>query len=99
MKPLPWLIWLSILHGKNVKSDYKNHKFKITAPTWSENFDISDGSYAVTDIQDYFEFIIKKHETITDEGSPIKIYAKKKKSRIVLKIKTGLQIKLMNHLK
>ena len=35
---------------KNVKSEYKNNKVKITAPAWSENFDISDGSYAVTDI-------------------------------------------------
>ena len=40
----------------------KNNKFKITAPTWSEEFDVSDGSYSVPVIQDYFEFIIKKHE-------------------------------------
>ena len=59
---------------KNVKSGCKNNKFKITAPTWSEKlFNISDGSYAVTDIQDYFEYIIKKHETITYQDSPIKI--------------------------
>ena len=44
---------------KNVKSEYKHNKFKITAPYWGEEFNISDGSYAVTDIQDYFEFIIK----------------------------------------
>ena len=65
---------------KNVKSEYKNNKFKITAPTWSEKFNISDGSYAVTDIQDYLEYIIKKYETITDEDSPIKIYANKVKN-------------------
>ena len=45
---------------KNVKTEHKNNKFNITAPTWSEEFNISYGSYAVTDIQDYFEYIIKK---------------------------------------
>ena len=62
---------------KNVKSEYKSNKFKISVPTWNEEFDISDGSYIVTDIQDYLAFIIKKHETITNEDSPIKIYANK----------------------
>ena len=74
---------------KNVKSKYNNNEFKISAPTWNETFDMSDGSYAITDIQDYFEFIIKKHKTITDEDSPIKIYANKMKNRITFKIKTG----------
>ena len=62
---------------KNVKSEYKSNKFKISVPTWNEEFDISDGSYIVTDIEDYLAFIIKKHETITNEDSPIKIYANK----------------------
>ena len=80
---------------KNVNSDYKNNKFKISAPTWSEKFNISDGSYAVTDIQDYLEYIIKKHETITDEDSPIKIYANKIKNRVTFKIKTGYKLELL----
>ena len=42
---------------KNVKSSYINNKFKISAPTWSEKFELPDGSYSVTDIQDYFEYI------------------------------------------
>ena len=47
---------LSIYYtGKNVKSSYNNNKFKISAPTWSEDFKLSDGSYSVSDIQDYFE--------------------------------------------
>ena len=54
---------------KNIKSTYKN-KFKISAPTWNDTFDLPDGSYSIADIQDYFEFIIKKHETLT-ENLPI----------------------------
>ena len=48
---------------KNIKSEYNNNKFEISAPTWNETFDLPDGSYSISDIQDYFEFIIKKHET------------------------------------
>ena len=45
---------------KNTKSEYNNNKFKIYAPTWDETFDLPGGSYSIADIQDYFEFIIKK---------------------------------------
>ena len=38
----------------------------IFAPTWNETFDLPDGSYSISDIQDYFEFFIKKHETLTE---------------------------------
>ena len=52
---------LSIFYTrKNVKSAYKNNKFKIPAPTWNDTFDLPDGSGSIADIQDYFEFIIKK---------------------------------------
>ena len=47
---------------KNVKTTYKNNKFKISAPTWSQKFDLPDGSYNIPAIQDYFEYTIKKHE-------------------------------------
>ena len=46
---------------QNVKSEYKNNKFKISSSTWDETFDLPDGSYNILDIQDYFQFIIKKH--------------------------------------
>ena len=59
---------------KNVKSTYNNNKFKISAPTWNETFDLPDGSYNIPKIQDYNEYIIKKHETI-GETAPILIYA------------------------
>ena len=42
---------------KNIKSLYKNNKFKISAPTWNEKFELPDGSYTVSDIPDYFEYI------------------------------------------
>ena len=58
---------------KNTKSEYNNNKSKISAPTWNDTFDLYDGSYSISDIQDYFEFIIKKHETLT-ENPPIQIY-------------------------
>ena len=48
---------------KNIKSEYNNNKFKISAPTWNETFDLPDDSYSPDYIQDYFEFIIKNHET------------------------------------
>ena len=48
---------------KNTKSEYNNNKFKITAPAWSETFDLLDGSYTIADVQDYFLDIIKKNRT------------------------------------
>ena len=44
---------------ENIKSKYNNNKFKISAPTWNDTFDLLDGSYSIADIQDYFEFVIK----------------------------------------
>ena len=51
---------------KAIKSECTNNKVKISAPTWNDTFDLLDGSYSISDIQDYFEFIIKKHETLTE---------------------------------
>ena len=79
---------------KNIKSEYNNNKSKISAPTWNETFDLPDGSYTIDDIQDYFEFIIKKHETLTDNPS-IKIYSNKIKNKIIFKIKTGYKLELL----
>ena len=50
---------------KNIKSEYNNNKFKISAPAWNNTFNLPNGSYSVSNIQDYFEYIIKKLETIT----------------------------------
>ena len=73
---------------KNITSAYNNNKFKISAPIWNDTFDLPDSSYSIEDIQDYFEFIIKKHETLT-ENPPVQIYPNKIKNRIAFKIKTG----------
>ena len=54
---------------KNIKTKYNNNEFKISAPKWNETFDLPDGSYSIADIQDYFKFIIKKHETLTENPS------------------------------
>ena len=81
---------------KNIKSEYNNDKFKISAPTWNDEFDLPGGPYSVFDIQDYFEYIIKEHETITDTDNPaVKIYLNKIKNRIVFKIKTGYKLELL----
>ena len=80
---------------KNVKSTYNNKKFKISAPTWNETFDLPDGSYNIPKIQDYIEYIIKKHETI-GETAPILIYANTINNTIVLKIKTRYKLELLS---
>ena len=79
---------------QNIKSEYNNNKLKISAPTWHDTFDLPDGSYSIADIQDYFEFIIEKHEALT-ENPPIQIYRNKIKNRIVFKIKTGYKLELL----
>ena len=80
---------------KNVKSIYKNNKFKISAPTWNETFDLPDGSYNISEIQDYIEYIIKKHER-TGENAPILLYANTINNSIVFKIKTGYKLELLS---
>ena len=79
---------------KNVKSEYNNNNVKISAPTWNDTFDLLDGSYSVSDIQDYFEFIIKKHNTFT-ENLPLEIYSNKIKNRIIFKLKTGQKLEFL----
>ena len=79
---------------ENIKSKYNNNKFKSSAPLWNETFDLPDGSYSISGIQDYFAFIIKKHRTLT-ENPPVQIYRNKIKNRIVFKIKTGYKLELL----
>ena len=79
---------------KNIKSEYNNNKFKIYAPTWNDKFNLPDESYSVSNIQDYFEYIIKKHETIVD-NPPVQIYVNKINNRIVFKINTCYKLELL----
>ena len=80
---------------KNVKSTYNNNKFKISALTWNKTFDLPDGSYNISEIQDYIEYIIKKHDEI-GENAPILIYANTVNNRIVFKMKTGYKLELLS---
>ena len=78
----------------NIKSSYNNNKFKISAPTWNEEFTLPDGSYSISHIQDYFQYILKKHRENTDKPS-IKSYVNKIKNRITFKIKNGYSLELL----
>ena len=79
---------------ENIKNPYNNNKFKISAPTWNDKFELPDGSYSVSDIKDYFEYILKKHNENIDNPS-IRIYVTKIEHRITFKIKTGNYLELL----
>ena len=70
--------------SRNIKSSYKNNKFKI----WSDEFELPDGSYSISDTQGYFEYILKEHSESFD-GPPIEIFVIKNENRITFKIKNG----------
>ena len=79
---------------KNIKNSYNNNKFKISAPTWNDEFELPDGSYSVSDIQDYFEYILKKHGEDIDKPS-VQIYVNKIENRVTFKIKNEYSLKLL----
>ena len=70
---------------KNIKSSYNNNKSKISAPTWNDEFELPDGPYSISDIQDCFEHILKKQGEDIDKPS-IQIYVNKIKNRVTFKI-------------
>ena len=79
---------------KNIKSAYDDNKFKTSAPVWNDKFDLLDGSYSISDIQDYFECFFKKHETIAN-NPPVQIYVHKIKNRIVFLKKAVYNLELL----
>ena len=81
----------------NNKSSNNNNKFKISAPTWNEEFTLPGGSYSISDIQDYFHYILKKHgENINKDNNPsVKIYINKIENRITFKIKNRYSLELL----
>ena len=79
---------------KNIKSSYNNNKFKISALTSGDEFELPDESYSVLDIQDYSEYILKKHSENVDNRSA-RIYVNKIENRITLKIKNGYFLELL----
>ena len=75
------------------KKSYKNNKLKISVPTWNEEFELPDGSYSASDIQDYFKYTLKKHKTVTDNPS-VMINVNRIENRITFKRKTGYYLEL-----
>ena len=90
------MVNLSICYTwKNIKSAYNNNKSKTSAPSWNDEFDLPNGFYSISDIQDYLKFIIKNHKTLA-EKPPMQIYPNKIKNRIVFKVKTGCKLELLS---
>ena len=77
---------------KNIKSSYNNNKFKISPPTWNDRFELPDGLYSVSDIQDYFEYILKKRGEDIDKSS-VQICVNKIEIGSHLKLKMGIPLK------
>ena len=69
---------------RNIKGAYNNNKFKISPLTWNDKFELPDGSYSIPDIQDYFEYTLKKHGEDIDKPS-VQIYVNK-----ILKLEMGI---------
>ena len=84
----------------NIKEQYNNNKFRLSGPTWSEDVTIPDGSYEISQIQNYFlDEVIKKHESNvnSNEQPPILIYANRILNRVSFRIKTGYKLELLTN--
>ena len=79
---------------KNIKNLYNNNKFKIYSPTWNDKFELPDGSYSISNSQDYFEYFSKKHEENTDQPS-VQIYVNKIENGVTFRIKDGYSFELL----
>ena len=77
-----------------MKSSYNNNKFKISALTWNVKFELPDGSYSVSDIQDYFEYILKEHGEHIDKP-PVQINVNKTENTVTFKIKNGYSLEIL----
>ena len=78
---------------KNVRQQCKNNEIKIIAPTGNDEFKLPNGSYSVSDIQDYIKYVIKKHEAFTTIP-PVNVYLNKINKRLVFEIKVGYKLEL-----
>ena len=76
---------------KNIRKQYQNNKLQIIAPTWNDEFELPDGSYSLLDIQDYIEYIIKNHETLT-AIPPIHFYINRINDRLMFEIKDDYKL-------
>ena len=75
---------------KNIKSLYKNNRFKISAPTWNGKFELPDGSYSVSDIHNYCEYNLKKQWKV--DNPSIIVYVNKIENIITFKTKTEIYL-------
>ena len=82
-----------LLHMENIKSLCNSNKFKISAPTWNDKFELLDGSYSVSNIQDYFEYILTHKENI--DNPSVNIYVNKTENRITFKIENGYSLEFL----
>ena len=78
---------------ENIKKSYKNNKFKIPASTWNNKFELPNGSYSISDIQNYFVYIIKKHVTLVNNPS-INLNIKILYLNIILNVELRLKLRL-----
>ena len=76
---------LSIYYTWKIWKSYKNDKLKISALKWNKKFELSDGSYFITDIQDCFKYILKMYGEKTVNPS-IRIYINKIENTVTFKI-------------
>ena len=89
------LLNLSICYTwKNIKSIYNNNRFKISSPTWKDEFELPNGSYSISDIQDCFEYILKKYGEDIDKPS-VQMFVNKIENRVTFKIKNGYSLELL----
>ena len=78
---------------KKITKQYENNKHKIIALTWHDEFEVPDGSYSVSNIQDYAEYVTKKHETLIIVPS-IHVYINRVNNRLLFKIKVRYKLEL-----
>ena len=76
------------------KNSYSNNKFKVSAATWNDKFELSDGSYSVSVIHNYLEYVLKKHGENIDNPS-VQIYVNKIENRVTFKVKNACTLQLL----
>ena len=91
---MPLQILVFITCGKLGKLIQYKNQFKISAPTWNDKFELRDGSCSVSNIQNYFEYILKNHGENIDKPSA-QIYVNKIENRVTFKIKDGYSLELL----
>ena len=80
---------------RNIRSSYNNNKFKKSITTWNDEFELPDGSFSVSDIQDYFKYIFKKKHRKNANKPSVQIYVNKIENRIAFKMKDGYSLELL----